>query len=64
MLKPLLIWAITLLMSVVMIQVASDLLYMRALAQQDGSDGARLRRGQIAPVHFIEREASPGGIIT
>jgi hypothetical protein len=57
-------WAIPLFVSVFLIEVVSDMLYMRAVeyrpaaVDKPGDEGLRL------PVHFIDRDASSGSIIT
>jgi hypothetical protein len=55
-------WAVPLVVSVLLIQVVSDMLYMRAVERPppslDRSDKPRL------PVHVIDREAAAGSIIT
>ncbi len=57
-------WAVPLIVSVLLIQVVSDMLYMRAVERQpsrvDRADGERKR----LPVHVIDREATAGSIIT
>ena len=57
-------WAIPLFVSVLLIQVVSDMLYMRAVERQpaglDRPDGEQQR----LPVHVIDREATSGSIIT
>jgi hypothetical protein len=55
-------WAVPLIVSVLLIQVVSDMLYMRATEPQPArpgrSDGERL------PVHVIDHEAAANSIIT
>ncbi len=57
-------WAVPLVISVLLIQIVSDMLYMRAMERQpaslDRSDGEKQR----LPVHVIDREATAGSIIT
>jgi hypothetical protein len=53
-------WAVPLLVSVLLIQVTSDVLYVLALEQKT----APLEEKQRLPVHVIDREASSGSIIT
>jgi len=57
-------WAIPLFVSVLLIQVVSDMLYMRAVerlpAALDRPEGERQR----LPVHVIDRDAKSGSIIT
>ena len=57
-------WAIPLFVSVLLIQVVSDMLYMRATEGQAAGwnrlDDARHR----VPVHVIDRDAKAGSIIT
>jgi hypothetical protein len=57
-------WAIPLFVSVFLIEVVSDMLYMRAVdyrpavVDKPGDEGLRL------PVHVIDRDATSGNIIT
>jgi hypothetical protein len=57
-------WAIPLFVSVFLIEVVSDMLYMRAVEyrpttmDRPGDEGLRL------PVHVIDRDAASGSIIT
>jgi len=57
-------WAVPLFVSVLLIQIVSDMLYMHATARQPASldrpGGERLR----LPVHVIDREATGSSIIT
>ena len=57
-------WAVPLFVSLLLIQIVSDMLYMRAMERQpaslDRSDGEKRR----LPVHVIDREATAGSIIT
>ena len=57
-------WAVPLFVSVLLIQVVSDMLYMRATERQpagwDRLDDGRHR----VPVHVIDRDAKAGSIIT
>jgi len=57
-------WAVPLVVSVLLIQIVSDMLYMRAVGRQpaslDRSDGGKQR----LPVHVIDRETTAGSIIT
>jgi hypothetical protein len=65
MLKQLLGWTVSLFASVLLIQIAADVLYMRATGYKpEPSDDRSARDGRPGPVHEIEREASSGGIIT
>ena len=57
-------WAIPLFVSVLLIQVVSDLLYIRAMEQQRASVNNPRGEGLRLPVHVIEREATASGIIT
>ena len=57
-------WAIPLFVSVLLIQVVSDMLYMRAMEQQPASVNNPRGEGLPLPVHVIEREATASGIIT
>jgi hypothetical protein len=57
-------WAIPLLVSVLLIQIVSDMLLLRAMERQPaGFDNLRSRQLRL-PVHVIDREAASGGIIT
>lgn len=56
-------WAIPLFVSVLLIQVVSDML-MRAMEQQPASVNNPRGEGLRLPVHVIEREATASGIIT
>ena len=57
-------WAVPLMVSVLLIQIVSDMLYMCAVERP----AARLDRSasekQRFPVHVIDREATPGSVIT
>ena len=57
-------WAVPLVVSVLLIQIVSDMLYMRAVEGQP----ARLEKSGGAapqlPVHVIDREAAAGSVIT
>jgi hypothetical protein len=55
---------VPLLVSVVLIQVVSDMLYMRAMEQQPARLGKPAGEKQNLPVHVIDREASGSSIIT
>jgi hypothetical protein len=57
-------WAVPLFVSVLLIQVVSDMLYMRAMEQQPASVNNPRGEGLRLPVHVIEREATASGIIT
>ena len=61
-------WAIPLFVSVLLIQIVSDMLYMRAVEGQPtilGRDpGRRGGEGHRLPVHVIDRETLSGNIIT
>ena len=55
------------LVSLFLIQVMSDVLYVRAIGYQPAEgDAARVRRAIVprGPVHEVDREASAGAIIT
>jgi hypothetical protein len=55
------------LVSVLLIQVMSDVLYARALGYQSADqDTARVRRATVPsrPVHEVDREASAGALFT
>jgi hypothetical protein len=57
-------WAIPLLVSVLLIQGVSEVLYIRAIEYRPaGSDDPGSNRQQL-PVHVIDREATSGSIIT
>jgi len=57
-------WAIPLLVSVLLIQVVSEVLYIRAIEYRPvGSDDPGGYRYQL-PVHVIDRDATSGSIIT
>jgi hypothetical protein len=60
-------WAVPLMVCVLLIQLASDVLYVRALEYQraNGDDrNVRRERARPGPVHEIERAASSRGIVT
>ena len=57
-------WAIPLLVSVLLIQVVSDMLYFRAMEQQRSGAGDSRGEGLRLPVHVIDRDAASGSIIT
>jgi hypothetical protein len=55
------------LVSLFLIQIMSDVLYVRAVGYQPAErDTARVRRAIVpsGPVHEVDREASAGAIIT
>lgn len=55
------------LVSLLLIQIMSDVLYVRAVGYQPAErDTVRARRAIVprAPVHEVDREASAGAIIT
>jgi hypothetical protein len=56
----LLAWAVPIIVSVLLIQITSDVLYVLALEQKT----VPLEENQRLPVHVIDREASSGSIIT
>jgi hypothetical protein len=56
----LLAWAVPIIVSVLLIQITSDVLYVVALEQKT----VPLEENQRLPVHVIDREASSGSIIT
>jgi hypothetical protein len=57
-------WAVPLFVSVLLIQIVSDMLYMRAMEGQPTSLGRSDNAKQRLPVHVIDREATAGSIIT
>ena len=57
-------WAVPLFVSVLLIQIVSDMLYMRAVERQPASLDRSGGEKQRLPVHVIDREATPGSIIT
>ncbi|HEY4166710.1 MAG TPA: hypothetical protein VGM96_08030 [Reyranella sp.] len=57
-------WAVPLLVSVVLIQAVSDMLYLRAMEQQPSRLGKPAGEKQGLPVHVIDREATGTSIIT
>jgi hypothetical protein len=57
-------WAIPLFVSVLLIQVVSDMLYMRATEHQPTALNRPGGERQRLPVHVIDREATAGSIIT
>ena len=55
------------LVSLFLIQLMSDVLYVHAIGYQPADrDTARARRAIVpsGPVHEVDREASPGAVIT
>jgi hypothetical protein len=56
----LLAWAVPTIVSVLLIQITSDVLYVLALEQKT----VPREENQRLPVHVIDREASSGSIIT
>ncbi len=56
-------WAVPLFVSVLLIQVVSDMLYMRATEQQPAGLDRRDERQRL-PVHVIDRESTGSTIIT
>lgn len=57
-------WAVPLLVSVLLIQIVSDMLYMRAMERQPASLDRSAGEKQRLPVHVIDRDATAGSIIT
>jgi hypothetical protein len=57
-------WAVPLFVSVLLIQVVSDMLYMRAVEQRPATWDKPDQQEQRLPVHVIDREATAGSIIT
>jgi len=57
-------WAIPLLVSVLLIQVASEILSIRALQFRPAGWDDPNTDSQRLPVHVIDRDASSGSIIT
>ncbi len=57
-------WTIPLLVSVFLIQVVSDMLYLRAMEQRPARLDKPADEKQRLPVHVIDREATSGSIIT
>ena len=56
-------WAIPLFVSVLLIQVVSDMLYMRATESWPAVD-SRHNEPPRLPIHVIDRDAKAGSIIT
>jgi hypothetical protein len=56
-------WAVPLLVSVLLIQAVSDMLYIRAVESRPALEG-RDSEGHRLPVHVIDRDAKAGSIIT
>jgi hypothetical protein len=57
-------WAIPLFVSVLLIQVVSDMLYMDAMARQPAGQAKPASERQRLPVHVIDRESTGSSIIT
>ena len=57
-------WAVPLFVSVLLIQIVSDMLYMRAVERQPTGLGRSDGGNRRLPVHVIDREATAGSIIT
>jgi hypothetical protein len=57
-------WAVPLLVSVLLIQVVSDMLYMRAMERQPAGLAKPDDERQTLPVHVIDRESTGSSIIT
>ena len=65
MLLKILEWAIPLFVSVFLIEVVSDMLYLRAVEYRPAAAVDRPGdEGQRLPVHVIDRDATSGSIIT
>ena len=56
-------WAIPLFVSVLLIQVVSDMLYMRATESRPALNDRYNERPRL-PIHVIDRDAKAGSIIT
>ena len=57
-------WAVPLFVSLLLIQIVSDMLYMRAMERQPASLDRSDSEKQRFPVHVIDRDATAGSIIT
>jgi hypothetical protein len=57
-------WAIPLFVSVLLIQVVSDMLHMHATERQPAGADRPDGEGHRLPVHVIDRDAKAGSIIT
>jgi len=57
-------WAVPLFVSVLLIQVVSDMLYMRAMDQKPADMRSPTGPGLRLPVHVIDRESTGTSIFT
>jgi hypothetical protein len=57
-------WAVPLFVSVLLIEVVADMLYVRAVEYRPALLNDSGSAGRGLPVHVIDREAASGSIIT